>query len=217
MSHYIRQLIAQGENQFLDFKYEISDAKKIARTFSAFANTGGGKLLVGVKDNGVITGIKTDEEAYMLDTAATIFSKPPVEFTIKSWVVDRKTILEVTIEESKNKPHLAPWKDDLWRAYIRLKDENFIANSVQVEVWKKLSKGKPTLVKYNKNENVLLSFLRQNKEITLNEFRKLAHLKYPIAKKILVNLVAIGVIKIHYTENLSTYRLNEIPDNLSSF
>jgi len=211
LNQYIRQLIAQGENQYLDFKYEISDAKKIARTFSAFANTSGGKLLIGVRDDGAISGITTDEEAFMLNSAANIFSKPPIKYTIKSWSIDGKTILEASIKESKNKPHLAPWKNDLWRAYIRLHDENFIANSVQVEVWKKLSKGKPALIKYQRNENMLLSFLRRNQEITINGFCKLAKIKYPIAKRILVNLVAIGIIKIHYSENSTTYRLKEVP------
>ena len=213
MNQYIRQLIAQGENQYLDFKYEISDARKIARTFSAFANTGGGKLLIGVKDDGSISGITTDEEAYMLDSAANQYCKPPVEYTTKSWVIDGKTILEVSIEESINKPHLAPWKNDLWRAYIRLQDENFIANSVQVEVWKQLSKGKPTLIRYQKNEKLLLSFLSQNPEISLIEFCKLASIKYPVAKKILINLIVIGIIKIHYTENSTTYRLKEVSDS----
>ena len=217
MNQYIRQLIAQGENQHLDFKYEISDARKIARTFSAFANTGGGKLLIGVKDDGTINGITMDEEAYMLESAANQFCKPPVEYTAKSWVVDGKIILEVSIEESINKPHLSPWKNDLWRAYIRLHDENFIANSVQVEVWKKLSQGKPALIKYQKNENLLLSFLRQNEEITLKKFCKLASIKYPVAKRILINLIVIGIIEIHYTENSTTYRLKEFPDQELTF
>jgi len=52
MSHYIKNLIEEGEHQQLDFKYEISDSKKIARSLVAFANTDGGRLLVGVKDNG---------------------------------------------------------------------------------------------------------------------------------------------------------------------
>ena len=56
MDNYIKNLIAEGEHQQLDFKFEIRDTKKIARSLVAFANTNGGKLLVGVKDNGVITG-----------------------------------------------------------------------------------------------------------------------------------------------------------------
>ena len=67
MNKYINNLISQGENLNLDFKFEISDAKKIARTFSAFANTKGGKLLIGVKDNGAIAGIRTDEEIFMIE------------------------------------------------------------------------------------------------------------------------------------------------------
>ena len=50
--HPIEALIEQGEHQQLDFKFEVSDSKKIARTLSAFANTDGGRLLIGVKDNG---------------------------------------------------------------------------------------------------------------------------------------------------------------------
>lgn len=37
--HPIEALIEQGEHQQLDFKFEVSDSKKIARTLSAFANT----------------------------------------------------------------------------------------------------------------------------------------------------------------------------------
>lgn len=39
---YICKLIAEGEHQQQDFKFEISDARKIARSISAFSNTEGG-------------------------------------------------------------------------------------------------------------------------------------------------------------------------------
>jgi predicted HTH transcriptional regulator len=209
LDRYIRNLILQGENQHLDFKFEISDAKKIARTFSAFANTEGGKLLVGVKDNGTIAGIHTDEEVYMIESAAHLFCKPKVDYILKPWQVDGKTILEVTIGESTQKPHLAPWKENLWKAFVRIKDENFLANSVQVEVWKKNREGKGVLVKYNRLEKDLLSYLEENEEISMRDFCILCHIKTPIAKKILVNLVAIGLIEIVYYENTSKYRLNQ--------
>ena len=50
-AQYIHALIAEGEHQQQDFKFEISDARKIAKTLSAFSNTDGGRLLIGVKDN----------------------------------------------------------------------------------------------------------------------------------------------------------------------
>ena len=55
---YLRSLIAEGEHQELDFKFEISDARKIAKTLSAFYNTHGGRLLIGVKDNRRIAGVR---------------------------------------------------------------------------------------------------------------------------------------------------------------
>ena len=68
--HYIKELISQGEGVHLDFKFEISDAQKIARSLVAFANTSGGKLLIGVNDNGVIKGVLSEEEYYMIENAS---------------------------------------------------------------------------------------------------------------------------------------------------
>ena len=76
---YIESLIEQGESQVLDFKYNINDSKKIAKSLVAFANTNGGTLLIGVRDNGSIAGIRTDEELYMLEAAAEVYSKPKID------------------------------------------------------------------------------------------------------------------------------------------
>jgi len=76
MSAFIHNLIEEGEHQQLDFKFEISDSKKIARSLVAFANTDGGKLLVGVKDNGAIAGVRSDEEFHMVEAAAQLYCRP---------------------------------------------------------------------------------------------------------------------------------------------
>lgn len=44
------KLIQQGEHQTQDFKYCISDSRKIARSLVAFANTDGGRLLIRKDD-----------------------------------------------------------------------------------------------------------------------------------------------------------------------
>jgi len=209
LNRYINNLISQGENQHLDFKFEISDAKKIARTFSAFANTEGGKLLVGVKDNGVIAGIHTDEEIFMVESAADLFCKPKVHYWIKTWQIEGKTILEVNIPESTTKPHLSPWKDNLWRAFTRVHDQNFVADPIMVNVWKNKYSQKAVLIKYNRIEKELLDYLKTAPNITLNEFCGLLKIKRPIAKRVLTNLVTIGVIKINTYENSSSFSLNE--------
>ena len=77
-TQYIHALIAEGEHQQQDFKFEISDARKIAKTLSAFSNTDGGRLLIGVKDNGKIAGVRSDEEQYMIEAAARLYCRPEV-------------------------------------------------------------------------------------------------------------------------------------------
>ena len=98
--HPIEALIEQGEHQQLDFKFEVSDSKKIARTLSAFANTDGGRLLIGVKDNGAISGVRSEEEYYMIEAASKMYTHPEVPFTAKRWDVNGKTVLEVYIAQA---------------------------------------------------------------------------------------------------------------------
>jgi hypothetical protein len=206
VSRYIHNLILQGENQHLDFKFEISDAKKIARTFAAFANTGGGTLLIGVKDNGNISGIRTDEEAYMAESAAVLYCKPPVNFKIVPHTINDKRILEVIIPDSPEKPHLAPWKENQWKAFVRVGDQNFIASIVLTEVWKLKFRKNKLLVRYNDFEERLFSLLKTNSEITLNDYIKSCKIKPYLAVKILANLISIGIIEMRITES-ETYFL----------
>ena len=103
-TQYIHALIAEGEHQQQDFKFEISDARKIAKTLSAFANTDGGKLLIGVKDNGKIAGVRSDEEQYMIEAAAGLYCSPEVNYTMQTYLVEGRSVLVVQIEESDRKP-----------------------------------------------------------------------------------------------------------------
>lgn len=95
---YIHTLIAEGEHQQQDFKFEISDARKIAKTLSAFANTDGGRLLIGVKDNGRIAGVRSEEEKYMIEAAAQLYCIPEIDYTLQTYIVEGKQVLVATIE-----------------------------------------------------------------------------------------------------------------------
>ncbi|HKJ41014.1 MAG TPA: ATP-binding protein, partial [Sunxiuqinia sp.] len=115
VSHYLSKLILEGEHQQQDFKYCISDARKIAKSLVAFANTNGGRLLIGVKDNGNIAGVRSEEEYYMVESAAKIYSKPEIDFSTRQHLVDKKTVLEVHIERSEKRPHFAKNDEGKWQ------------------------------------------------------------------------------------------------------
>jgi predicted HTH transcriptional regulator len=214
VGNYIKNLIEQGENQQLDFKFEISDAKKIARTFSAFANTDGGKLLVGVKDNGAISGIRTEEEDYMVESAAHLYCKPAIKYRTRKWNVEGKWVLEVTIPRAKNKPQYAKAENGRWMAYVRVNDQNILANAVMLNVWKSKNQVRGVYIRYGTKEKILLRILKENEYLTSKEMAELSGIKKYIIEKILVKMIVIGVVDIVFTEHQTLYKLKMIPEPL---
>jgi len=208
MSHHIQNLIKQGEHQQLDFKHSITDSKKIARSLVAFANTDGGKLLVGIKDNGAIAGVRDDEEFYMVQAAAQMYCNPPMNFESKIWEINGKTVLEITIPKSPEIIYSAPNKDGKWMVYIRVNDQNFTANSILLKVWERKKGKKGVLVRYSEIEKQLFEYLSENQRITFSKFKKLAKISKPKAEKILVNLIVLDLIEIEFTENQIYYRIS---------
>nr|WP_319270247.1 RNA-binding domain-containing protein [uncultured Draconibacterium sp.] len=208
MSSYIYKLIAEGEHQQQDFKFCINDSKKIAKSLVAFANTDGGRLLIGVKDNGKIAGISSDEEFYMVEAAAKIYSKPQIDFTTRQWTLEGKTVLEIGIESSDEKPHFAKDENGKWLAYIRQKDENILAHKIQIEVWKKEKSKKGVYVSYSDNERFLIDYLRNNQSITFSKFIRKARLSRRAAEEILSNFVIIDIVKMHTTNDATHFTLN---------
>ena len=198
---HIRRLIAEGEHQQLDFKFEIADARKIAKTFVAFANTDGGRLLIGVKDNGSIAGIRSDEEFYMMEAAATIYSRPPVPFTFREWTVEGKTILEVTIEKSPLKPHFAGYEEGKWKAFIRSGDQNFPAHRMLLRIWKLEKKPTGPVLKMTEPERLLLSYLAENPSITLSKFTRIAKISRSRAENILIRCILMKIVRMQFGED----------------
>ncbi len=99
--HYIASLVAEGEHEHHDFKFTISDAHKIAHSVSAFANAGGGRLLIGVKDNGVMAGVRNEEDIYVVEHAARSLCEPPVDVEFTAYRIDERAIvIKATIPQA---------------------------------------------------------------------------------------------------------------------
>ena len=208
---YIRSLIAEGEHQALDFKFEISDARKIARTLSAFSNTDGGRLLIGVKDNGRISGIRSDEEFYMVESAASLYSKPPVLFESRTYQIDGKNILEIYIPPVKNKPVYAKQDTGRWMAYIRVGDQNQLATIIQLELWKEEKRPLGKLIEFTRKEEILLRHLKEYPGSSLSKIRLDTGFRRKELVALMIKLVQFDVIKISYQDGNALYTLAEKP------
>ncbi len=210
MSQVIKNLISQGEHQTQDFKFEISDSKKIAKSLSAFSNTDGGRLLVGVKDNGTISGVRSEEEFYMIEAAAQLYCKPEVFFSSRQWMVDGKHVLEIQIpQDNSRRPFLALDDSNKWLPYIRVDDQNLVANQVLLKVWEKQKNPSGVLIKYSKKEKALLEYLNLHKTISLSKFCRITNLPHQIAQNILANLIVLQIIEIVITEKQTLYSINK--------
>jgi predicted HTH transcriptional regulator len=212
LSTYLYKLIQEGEHQQQDFKYCINDSKKIAKSLVAFANTDGGRLLVGVKDNGKIVGIRTDEEFYMVEAAAKIYSNPPINFLTHQWHAEGKTVLEIKIESSSTKPHYAKDEYGKWLAYLRVNDENFLAHKIQINVWKKSNSPVGIHFSYSEYEKFIIDYLQNNPSITLSRFIRLAHVSRNKAEEILTNFVVMDIIRMKTEKEGTLFSLNKMHD-----
>ncbi len=202
----IKRLILSGEGTTLDFKKTITNCEKIAKTLVAFANNKGGRLLVGVRDDGTILGVKSEEEEkYMLLRAAGEYCKPSIDVIFEEVYLDDKTVLVAEVKESDIKPHFALGDDKRWWVYVRVNDKSLLASKVMVDVLRKGSHEDGVMIRFSQDEKSLLEYLETNKRITSVEFGKLMNLSRRRSQRILVNLVLSGVIRLHTTEKEEYY------------
>jgi predicted HTH transcriptional regulator len=136
-----------------------------------------------------------------------MYSKPEIILDIQEWQIGKKNILEITIDESMEKPHFAEDENGKWLAYIRHHDQNLLANGILINYWKRLKSDKGTLVRYKEQEKCILDYLKKNESITIKEFSKLARIPFYRAEKIICNLLLLKILKINISENGYSYSL----------
>jgi predicted HTH transcriptional regulator len=202
----VKKMIFEGEGVTLDFKKTITSCEKIARTMVSFANNKGGRLLIGVDDDGTIRGVKSeDEERYMITKAANLYARPALEPVFEEIYIDDKMVLVVDTNESSSKPHYALAEDGKWWVYVRIKDKSILASKVVVDVLKRSADKQGVLIAYSAKEKALLEFLEKNERITINECCDLLKITRRRTQRLLVDLALSGVIRIRTTEKEEYY------------
>lgn len=207
--HPIEQLIRQGEHQQLDFKFQVNDARKIARSMVSFANSDGGRLLIGVKDNGKISGIRSEEEIYMIETAALLYTTPEVHFTPIIWEVEDKTVLEVVIAPSKQKPHAVKEEDGVEKIYVRENDTVIEANGVMQQLWKMDKKRAGEQVDFSKPVVRLLRRMKRKGPVGFRFVRQVLQLSPAETEQMLASLIQWKVIDMRPGERGYRFQISD--------
>lgn len=165
---YLQSLIKEGEHQQQDFKYRVSDALKLAKSVSAFANTDGGRLLIGVRDDGKMSGVRSEEEIYMMHQAAYRYCRPEASIKFDTYHIEGRTIVVATIPPSDKRPICIVDEDGKLRAYIRIADENIVASPVHLAIWRESQNPQGAMMTYTETVRQLLASM-EGQQLTLNQ------------------------------------------------
>lgn len=207
--HPIRKLIELGESQTLDFKFAINDSRKIARSLVAFANSDGGTLLIGVRDNGSIAGIRSGEELHMVDTASFMYCRPEVKLDKHLWNIEGKEVLEVKIARQHSSSLFSVKEENnKEQVYIRIQDENVAVNSVYLSAWAKKHQDKGIKLSYTEREKEFLKLFESDEYFTLEELKKQSNFSTKYLKLLLINFIALDFILIHFFNQGIYYQRN---------
>lgn len=198
--------IRKGEGLNLDFKFRIDDKKKISRTLAAFANTAGGSLLIGVKDNGKISGVDPEEEYYMIEGAAEQYCQPPVQFRSHVWQEDHHLVLEVIVPKSDVR-HKAINDDKRYVTYYRVEDNTVIGNKILDKVWMYDKHGLQRPGVFNDFTLDLIKTIKEFEPVSLSKLYRQSELGKGEVDRLLASLIHWDIISYRLIEDRIYYYL----------
>jgi len=203
----LKNLVRKGEGSQLEFKLKAKHPEKIIREIVAFANTDGGTLLLGVGDDKSIPGLKfADDEEFILVQAIEKFCDPPINFQLERMAItNERDILIFTIPQSNEKPHFVKLSaTEPPKAYVRVQDRSVQASKEVKQILRRENEEGIRFV-FGEKEKVLMEYLAQHQNITLEKFAEIAKIPLWLASRTLVLLVLGHVLRVQPNELVDTY------------
>ncbi|HSI76190.1 MAG TPA: ATP-binding protein [Lunatimonas sp.] len=193
----ISKLAQQGEGLHIEFKKKAAHPEKIVREIVAMANTEGGYLLIGVDDNGTVSGQRfIEEEVFVMDKAINELIFPPIVPERQLLHLNaKKGIAVYQINKSSQRPHFIV-ENAKRKAYVRVKDKSIQASREMWEILKREKKQEDVVFQYGRKEEILVKALEKQPSITLKEYMQLAKLPVYVASRTLVKLVLANVLQV---------------------
>lgn len=127
--------IQQGEGKTLELKRQLPRHEQIAQTAVAFANTSGGKLVIGVDDRRKVVGIKEEDIFALQDQITSIILDrcyPPLLPEIYTANLNGKLVLVVEIFRGNLMPYYLKAEGKHQGTYLRIGASNRKAELLQI-------------------------------------------------------------------------------------
>jgi len=108
------KMIKRGEDSRTQFKQRIDSIDALAAEICAFANTQGGRIIIGVTDDGDLFGVDDINRLNQtISNAASSKLEPPLSVATENMLCEDKLIVIVNVPRGENKPYAAN-RTDYW-------------------------------------------------------------------------------------------------------
>ena len=209
----LESLVARGEGANLEFKKRTPEPDRIAREMVALANSGSGKILIGVEDDGAILGVTdSTEEEFAVRKAVDAWCLPPVRWNIRRVEVSRKReVLVISIPTARSGPHTVrrSLDDPRGRMYVRFNDESVVASPEAYMIASRMSDERPSAFEFGSDELLAMKLLDKADLLTVSTLAQEGSFSPFRARQILTQLTITGVIR-HVTSRPEDYFVSMI-------
>jgi len=115
------EIIRNGENSGTEFKRDDVRPESLAKEITALANLEGGHILLGVEDDGTVTGLtRSDIEEWVMNVCSDNIQPPIIPyFEVVLWEDDKKIAVITIPEDSPDKPYKAR-QGSRWVTFVRI-------------------------------------------------------------------------------------------------
>lgn len=196
---HLERIVAEGEGLLLEFKHRLPDSERIAREVTALANTSGGDLLIGVTDNGHLSGVKDpEEEMYALRHALAEHCTPDINLCSEYIKISRtRTVVVIRIPVSEVRPHYVQDPSTRQRSVFVRYQDMCIAASREAQKLMRRPDTENVLIQLGEKECLLLKFLEEKGRVTVSRFARDANIHPGRASRMMVRMTRAGVLVHH--------------------
>jgi hypothetical protein len=102
----VELLISGGESETVEFKEKMPTPEVLATIISGFANSGGGRLLVGVKDDGETIGLDTVKTQDDITRTLDHHCVPSPPFQVDGVTIGERRVMVIAVPQGGDKPYV---------------------------------------------------------------------------------------------------------------
>jgi hypothetical protein len=195
---HIKRQVDKGESQTLEFKLKTTHPMRILNEMVAFANSDGGRVLIGVNDDLQINGVKNSaEDIFLMEKLMSQHIYPRLAYNVQTISINKKRDLIIfDIPEGENKPYYVN-EDPASRngiAYVRSGDESIKAGKIMRMILNDKYKDEPVKLKIEGEVKAVFDLLKANETCSLEEITIHLGKKKRFVENLMVKTIKVGLV-----------------------